>query len=87
LLRNCLIGPSSLRVSAPKSTKTPIKSQRTGQLNPLQDAEEAPGGAHLLPYKAPTKVVDFLEVPPLRGGEVVVLGVVIIRRGLPVFPG
>jgi hypothetical protein len=58
-----------------------------GQLNSLQDAEEAPRNAHLLPYKMPPKVVDFLEVSPLRGGEVVVLGLVIIKRRLPVFPG
>jgi hypothetical protein len=32
-------------------------------------------------------VVVILEVSPLRGEKVVVIGVVIIWRGLPVFPG
>jgi len=51
-----------------------------GQINSFGDAQEAPGNGHLLPYKTPVKVVDFLGFSPLRGEKVVVLGVVIIRR-------
>jgi hypothetical protein len=64
-------------------TKTLIKLQRIGQINSFQDAQEAPGNRHLLPYILPSKVVDFPGVSPLLGGKVVVLGVVIIRRRLP----